>query len=188
MYLIVGLGNPGSEYKDTRHNLGFKTVEELARRLDLPDLRLKNSFKAFIGESNYEGHKIILAQPATFMNLSGQAVSALLNWHKIPPDHLIIIHDDVDLEAGAVRLRPRGNAGGHHGVESVIAEIGTPEFNRVRIGLGRENLTGDVTEYVLQKIPPSQREALEAAVQKAAEGALMIVSSGVDAAMNQFNA
>jgi len=188
MYLIIGLGNPGSEYKDTRHNLGFRTVEELARRLNLSDLRLKNSFKAFVGESNYQEHKIILAQPATFMNLSGQAVSALLNWHKIPSDHLIVIHDDVDLEVGVVRLRPRGAAGGHHGVESVIAEIGTPEFNRVRIGVGRESLTGDVTEYVLQKIPPTQRETLEAAVQKAADGVLMIIASGIEASMNQFNA
>jgi PTH1 family peptidyl-tRNA hydrolase len=188
MYLVVGLGNPGKEYEDTRHNLGFKAIEELASRLEIPEMRVKSKMQAFLGEAQYEGHKVILAQPITFMNLSGLAVSALLSWNKIPPDHLILIYDDVDLEVGQVRVRPRGNAGGHHGVESVINSLGTPEFNRVRIGIGRESLTGDVTDYVLQKIPPAQRETLETAIQKAAEAALEIVAFGIEAGMNKFNA
>jgi len=178
MYIIVGLGNPGAEYQNTRHNLGFKVVEELARRLKLNELKMKNKLQAFIGEGEYEGHKIILAQPATFMNNSGIAVSAILNWYKVPPEKLIVIYDDVDLEVGQIRLRSEGGAGGHHGVESIIEHISTTEFNRVRIGIGRQGFSGDVAGHVLGNITPSERELLDPAIIKAADAALM----------NKFNA
>lgn len=185
MYLIVGLGNPGPEYEKTRHNLGFKVIEELARRLGIPSL--KSKCHSFIGEAKIDDHKVILTQPQTFMNNSGPAVRGLLEWFKIKSDNLILIYDDVDLEVGQLRLREKGGAAGHHGVESVIDSVGTPQFARVRIGIGRENLTDDVTDYVLQAIPPSQRESLEQAVVSAADAVLAIISDGLSAAMNRFN-
>jgi PTH1 family peptidyl-tRNA hydrolase len=185
MYLVVGLGNPGAEYKDTRHNLGFKAIEELARRHGITALKTK--CHSFIGEARLDDHKIILAQPQTFMNNSGPAVRGLLEWFKLKSENLILIYDDVDLEVGQLRLREKGVAGGHHGVESVIETLGTAHFARVRIGIGRENLTDDVTEYVLQVVPPSQREKLDGAVVLAAEAVESIISQGLPAAMNKFN-
>lgn len=185
MYLIVGLGNPGPEYEATRHNLGFRVVDELAARLGLKTLKEKHH--SFIGEGKIGGHKIILAQPQTFMNNSGPAVRGLLQWYKIEHQSLILVYDDVDLEVGQIRVREKGTAGGHHGVESVSASLGTGEFARVRIGIGRENLAADVTEYVLQRIPPAQREALDAAILTAADAVEMIITSGLIEAMNKFN-
>ena len=175
MYLIVGLGNPGPEYEDTRHNLGFKVIEELARRLDIASLKSKHH--SFLGEGKIDGHKVILAQPQAFMNNSGLAVRGLLQWYKLDLKDLILIYDDVDLEVGQIRVREKGSAGGHHGVESVIASVGTSEFARVRIGVGRESLTGDVTDYVLQRIPAAQRETLDAAIVSAADAVEEIVTA-----------
>ena len=174
MFLVAGLGNPGPEYENTRHNLGFKVIDELASRLGLRAFKLKHH--SFIGEGKIGDHKIILAQPQAFMNNSGPAVRGLLQWYKLEVKHLILVYDDVDLEVGQIRVREKGSAGGHHGVESVIASLGTAEFVRVRIGIGRENLTADVTEYVLQKIPPAQREALAAAALEAADAVEKIIN------------
>jgi PTH1 family peptidyl-tRNA hydrolase len=185
MHLIVGLGNPGSEYEDTRHNLGFRVIEELARRLGINSLKSKGH--SFIAQARIGEHKIIIAQPQTFMNNSGPAVRGLLEWFKLKPPNLILIYDDVDLEVGQLRVREKGGAAGHHGVESVIESLGTAHFARVRIGIGRENLTEDVTEYVLQEIPSSQRESLEQAVVSAADAVESIVSEGFPAAMTRFN-
>lgn len=185
MYLIVGLGNPGQEYKETRHNLGFKVIDELASRLKISAFKSKATSE--IAESQLAGHKIILVKPQTFMNNSGLAVAGLLQWYKIEPTKLILIYDDVDLEVGQLRLREKGNAGGHHGVESVINHIGTTEFARVRIGIGRQNLTGDVSDYVLAKIPPGQQDVLIEAVNKAAAAVEGIVSTSLTAAMNVYN-
>ena len=175
MYLIVGLGNPGPQYVETRHNLGFKIVEELASRLGIAAFKTKH--QSFIAEGKIDDHKIILAQPQTFMNNSGPAVRGLLAWYKIETAKLIIVYDDVDLEVGMVRAREKGGAGGHHGVESIIESIGSSEFARVRVGVGRENLTGDVSDYVLQNIPPAQREALEAAVVAAAQAVETLINA-----------
>ncbi|MFA4967452.1 MAG: aminoacyl-tRNA hydrolase [Candidatus Margulisiibacteriota bacterium] len=188
MRVIVGLGNPGPEYEDTRHNIGFKAIEELAKITGVSELKMKNKLQAFIGEAVVGNCKIILAQPTTFMNNSGIAVSAILSWYKVPPEKLIVIYDDVDLEVGQIRLRSEGGAGGHHGVESIIAHIPSANFNRVRIGIGRNGLFGDVSNYVLGKIPSAEREPLGSAIIKAAEAALSIVSDGMPAAMNRFNA
>ncbi|MBI5078576.1 aminoacyl-tRNA hydrolase [Candidatus Saganbacteria bacterium] len=185
MFLIVGLGNPGPEYRSTRHNLGFEVIDELAARLAITPFKIKHH--SFVGEGKIGEHKIILAKPQTFMNNSGAAVRGLLLWHRQAVDKLVLIYDDVDLEVGRIRVREKGSAGGHHGVESVIASLGTPEFARVRIGVGREDLRGDVSDYVLWKIPPAQKEALAAAVVTAADAAQAIVTSGLSAAMNKFN-
>lgn len=180
MFLIVGLGNPGPEYEDTRHNLGFKVVDELASRLGIASLKSKHH--SFIGEGKIGDHRVILAEPQTFMNSSGPAVRGILAWYKLDIKDLILVYDDVDLEVGQIRVREKGSAAGHHGVESVIASLGTAEFARVRIGIGRESLTADVTDYVLQKIPPAQRETLSAAVLTAADAVEEIITHGPVAA------
>lgn len=174
MFLIVGLGNPGKEYVHTRHNLGFKVIDELARRLGVKTFKSKCS--ALIADAKIADHKVLLAQPQTFMNNSGLAVRELMAWFKIGPEKLIVIYDDVDLDAGTLRVREKGNAGGHHGMESVIEHVGTTQFSRVRIGIGRETLIGDVTDYVLQKIPLAQTEILEQAIIAAADAVVSIIS------------
>lgn len=178
MYLIAGLGNPGPEYENTRHNLGFKTIEALLPKLSLTELKFKKKCDALIAEGNYKGHKIILAEPQTFMNHSGRAVQALLSWYKISPTHLIVIYDDLDLPAGVIRVRDGGSSGGHKGVESIILSIGRSDFKRVRIGIGRDELIVDAADYVLQKIPPGQKETLSNAVALAAEAVLEILPNG----------
>lgn len=192
MRLIVGLGNPGPEYVNTRHNLGFEVIAELARRLRLASFKTKCN--SLIARSKIDDKKILLAQPQTFMNNSGPAVRGLLDWFKIDPQDLILIYDDVDLEVGRLRIREKGNAGGHRGVESVINSVGTTQFPRVRIGIGRpclpagrENLTDDVADYVLRRIPAEQSEALAQAVVLAADAVESILGRGLAAAMNQFN-
>jgi PTH1 family peptidyl-tRNA hydrolase len=185
MYLVVGLGNPGPEYVATRHNLGFRVVAEMAKRLQVTSF--KNRGQALMAEVNIANHKVILAAPQTFMNNSGLAVRELSNWYKILPAKVIAVYDDVDLEVGQLRVREKGAAGGHHGVESLIAHLGTTDFARVRIGIGRENLTDDVTDYVLQKIPANQQPLLDEAVIRAAEAVEAIITDGLPAAMNRYN-
>jgi PTH1 family peptidyl-tRNA hydrolase len=163
-------------------------VEEIAARLGVPDLKKKDKVKAFLAEARYNEHKLILAQPNTFMNNSGIAASLILNWYKIPIEKMVLIYDDADLEVGQVRVRPKGSAAGHHGVESVIEHMTSNHFTRIRVGIGRENPAGDVSEYVLQRIPAEQSENLALAVQKAAEAALFVIDSGVEPAMNKYNA
>ena len=186
MFLVVGLGNPGPEYEETRHNLGFKVIETLAERCGIKTFKQKH--QSYIGEASLGGHKLLLAQPQTFMNNSGPAVKGILLWHKLALSDLILIYDDVDLEVGQLRVREKGNAGGHHGVESVIASLGSTEFARVRIGVGRDNLTSDVSGYVLQRVPPAQRDALSSAIGSAADAVEEIVQNGLPKAMNKFNA
>jgi PTH1 family peptidyl-tRNA hydrolase len=185
MYLIVGLGNPGTEYAATRHNLGFRVIDELAGRLMVKNFKEKS--RALIAETLLHDHKIILTQPQTFMNNSGPSVRGLLDWFKISSDHLILIYDDVDLDVGMLRLREKGNAGGHHGVESVIASVGTTEFPRVRLGISRPSLSGDVSDYVLQKIPPGEQGVLAETVVKAADAVEAIVRDGIAKAMSSCN-
>lgn len=183
MFLIVGLGNPGEKYQNTRHNLGFKVIDDLAARLKIT--KFKNRCNSFVAESRIQDHKVILAEPQTFMNNSGEAVTQLISWYKFNLDHLILIYDDVDLEVGQIRVRQGGSAGGHHGVESVLNHVKTGRFIRIRIGIGREER--EVTEYVLQNIPKSQSEQLAIAISGAADAVLEIVQNGIDAAMNKFN-
>ncbi|KAF0134938.1 MAG: peptidyl-tRNA hydrolase PTH1 family [Candidatus Saganbacteria bacterium] len=186
MYLVVGLGNPGKQYENTRHNTGFLVVEEFAKLLNVSEFKSKSKLFSLTAEADVSGHKVIIAEPQTFMNNSGQAVSALANWYKINLDHIIIAYDDVDLEIGKIRIRQNGNSGGHHGIESIILHRGLSDFNRVRVGIGRESLTGDVADYVLQKIPNEQKDLL--AITKAAEAIKAIIEEGIDSAMNRFNA
>jgi len=185
MFLIVGLGNPGREYRNTRHNVGFKVIEELAGRLNIAAFKEKH--RSLIAEAPFGQHKVILAMPQTFMNNSGAAVRGIMEWHKVVPKHLMVIYDDVDLEVGQLRVRLGGGSSGHKGVESIIESIKTPEFGRIRIGIGRDSLSGDISDYVLSTIPSSEQDPINAAILKAAEAVEAIISSGLEEAMNRFN-
>lgn len=185
MYLIIGLGNPGNKYENTRHNIGFKVVDEVATRLDI--LKLKSRCKSFLVETKINGHKVVLVKPQTFMNNSGEALSELLSWYKIDPNKIILIYDDVDLEIGQLRIRQKGNSGGHNGVESILKHAKSHEFARIRIGIGKDQNI-DTADYVLQKIPQEQSEALAEATTRAADAIEEILKSGTEVAMNRFNA
>ena len=185
MHLVVGLGNPGEKYEKTRHNLGFRVIDELALRHQIK--KFKSKCQSNIADIKVADHKVILAQPQTFMNNSGLAVRGLIDWFKVDINNLILIYDDVDLEVGQLRLREKGNAGGHNGVQSVIDSLGTNQFSRVRIGIGREELGVDVSDYVLKKIPSSERDSLDEAIIDAAEAVEAVLIDGLSAAMNKFN-
>jgi PTH1 family peptidyl-tRNA hydrolase len=188
MYLVIGLGNPGKEYELARHNIGFRVIDRLSKDLQIPVS--KGQCNALIGQGTIGGHKVILAKPQTFMNLSGGSVLELMNWYKIFPSHLILIYDDLDLDVGQIRIRPKGNSGGHKGVDSVIDRLGTTEFARVRIGIGKPDqiIEGEKgSDYVLSKIPKSEQEAIAKSILSAAEAVPLIITEGLEAAMNKYN-
>lgn len=187
MYLIVGLGNPGEEYRDTRHNIGFRVLEEAAKSLCLGDLKFKRKLRAFMGEAERGGSRVLLCEPQTFMNLSGEAVREALSWHKVAVSNMIVAYDDVDLEVGQLRVREGGGSGGHHGIESIVDRIGTPDFIRVRIGIGRPTQSGDVSGYVLERVPAGERAAIDSAVMTAAEAILHILDHGLEKTKNKYN-
>lgn len=184
-YIIVGLGNPGREYRDTRHNIGFMLIDKLAEKLGARSMRVQS--KAIITTAQYEGRKIILAKPQTYMNLSGQSVQGLVRFYKIPQENLMVAHDDLDLPFCVLRLRPGGGSAGQKGIASIIQQLGTPDFARMRLGIDRPPGRMEAAAYVLQAF--TQKEAQEVAelLDKAADAALTWVTDGLDAAMNRFN-
>jgi peptidyl-tRNA hydrolase, PTH1 family len=183
-YLVVGLGNPGERYRLNRHNIGFHCVGRLAR--DHGIAMNKRRFKAAWGQGRIAGEPVVLAMPQTFMNDSGQAVAPLSRWFKIPPERIMVVYDDLDLPVGRVRLRPGGSSGGHHGIESIIAHLGTREFNRLRIGIGRPEF-GDPIDYVLNDISREQEPALAEGCEVAARAIECFLERGIREAMNQYN-
>jgi len=185
MRLIVGLGNPGKKYENTRHNVGFKAIDRLSRDLDIPVLKEKCG--ALIGEGMIGNSKVMLAKPQMFMNLSGTSVASLIHWFKLDPAKMMLIYDDLDLDVGQLRIRSKGNSGGHKGVESVITALKTSELSRIRIGIGRPSVESEGIDYVLANIPGSEQEAVDSAIVKAAESASMIISDGIEEAMNRYN-
>ena len=176
-FLIAGLGNLGREYRLTRHNIGFMAVDALASHWNFS--RQKVQSKALITTGNFGGNKVILAKPQTYMNLSGQAISGLVNFYKIPMDHLLVIHDDIDLLFGTIRIRP--------GVGSTIEKLGTQEFARMRLGVGRPPGQMDSADYVLQTFSKEDGEFLQTILKTACEAAEVFIRQGLNAAMNQFN-
>ncbi len=189
MHLIVGLGNPGKEYENTRHNTGFRVIDRLIKELRLRSS--KSLCRAFINEGSIDGQKVIFAKPQMFMNLSGESVLELAKWFKLEAKQLIVIYDDLDLELGALRIKTKGNSGGHKGMESIIQRMGTSEFPRIRIGIGRPDRLieeSDAADYVLSKIPKKEIDAMDGAEEAAAEAAVAIVKDGIEAAMNKYNA
>ncbi|MBQ7581287.1 MAG: aminoacyl-tRNA hydrolase [Lachnospiraceae bacterium] len=186
MYIIAGLGNPKTEYKNTRHNVGFDVIDVLADKYQIPMDMKKH--RAICGKGMIEGEKVILAQPQTFMNLSGLSVQELVSYYKIDPaSELIIVYDDIDLEPGQIRIRKQGSAGGHNGMKSVIGGLNTQDFIRIRMGVGDKPKQYDLADYVLGHFTKEEREVVDEAVIRATEAIHMILTDGVDQAMNRFN-
>lgn len=185
VYLIVGLGNPGSRYAATRHNVGFQVVDQVSKTLGITLGKVKA--KAIIGEGRHDDKKVILAKPQTFMNLSGQAVSALARFYKVPVENLLVIHDDLDLPLGTLRIRPGGGAGGQKGVLSIIEQLGTPEFARIRFGIGRPPGRMDPKDYVLQNFLPKEQELADFTILMARDAVISFVDAGVEITMNKYN-
>ena len=185
MYIIVGLGNPEPEYSNTRHNMGFDTINKIAKKHNIEFS--KTNFKGIYGTGIIEGEKVILLKPQTYMNLSGESVKEIIDFYKLNTDNLIIIYDDIDIEPGIIKLRKTGGPGTHNGMKSVIKEIGTEKFPRVRIGIGKPEHKGDLINYVIGKISEEDKKILEKSTDLAKEAVIEIVKSGVDKAMNLFN-
>jgi PTH1 family peptidyl-tRNA hydrolase len=184
-YLIIGLGNPGREYSQTRHNIGFMLVDRLTVRLNARGMKVQS--KAIVITTQYEGQKLIFAKPQTFMNLSGKSVQGLVHFYKIPLDHVLIAHDDLDLPFCTIRMRPGGGAGGQKGIRSTIDQLGTPEFARLRLGIDRPPGRMDPSDYVLQEFSQKELQAVSETLDRAADAALTWVLEGLNAAMNKFN-
>ena len=184
-FLLIGLGNPGREYKDNRHNIGFMLIDRLAVRLNARGLKLQS--KAIVTSGLYEERKLILAKTQTYMNLSGQSVQGLLHFYKIPPENLMVAHDDLDLPLGTVRIRPSGGAGGQKGMASTIDHLGTKDFPRLRLGIGRPPGRMDAAAYVLQDFSRADLLIVSETLDRAADAVLTFVTQGLNAAMNKFN-
>ena len=185
-WLLVCLGNPGDQYENTRHNAGFMVADELADRHNIPVQRLK--FRALTNTITVGDEKVLLMKPVTYMNLSGEAVHEAAAFYKIPPEHILVISDEVALAPGKLRVRRSGSAGGHNGLKNIIAHLGTDQFPRIRVGVGQKpHPDYDMADWVLGKFQGEDKKAVEAAVKKAADAAECLIREGVDKAMNQYN-
>ncbi len=185
-WLIVGLGNPGQEYVRTRHNAGFRALDLLAQQLNCKVEKLK--FQGLYGQVSYNGSKLFLLKPQTFMNLSGRSVLQLSAYFQIPPQRIIVLFDDISLAPGRLRIRAEGSAGGHNGIKSIIQELGSQEFPRVKIGVGSKPTPEyDLADWVLSAFSASEEKALAISLENAAKAALTIVDKGVSEAANRFN-
>jgi len=184
-FLLVGLGNPGREYQATRHNAGFRVVDCLCADLGVRMSRVQS--KALIASGTLDGSKIVLAKPQTFMNLSGQSISGLLRFYKIPLDRLLVIHDDLDLPLGVLRLRPGGGSGGQKGLASTIQQLGTQDFPRLRVGIGRPPGRMDPSSYVLQDFSKDEALVFQETLSRACQAAKTFVLTGLEKAMNVYN-
>lgn len=185
MQIIVGLGNPGDKYSQTRHNIGFHVIEALAKRASIVSFRDK--FSAHVAEATLVGERVVFVKPQTFMNLSGNALSQILTWYKLPITDTIVIHDDLDLPFGTLRLRRGGGAGGHNGVGDIVRKCGGAESIRVRCGIGRPTPPMAVADYVLSGFSGEEKGALESFVLRSADAVECVVRDGLTVAMNTFN-
>jgi PTH1 family peptidyl-tRNA hydrolase len=184
MFMIVGLGNPGRRYADTRHNVGFMTVDELRRRHGAAETA--EHMGAWVARARIAGQDVLLVKPQTFMNESGQAVGRLWRWHRLRLEDLLVIGDDIDLPFGRLRLRPRGSAGGHRGLQSIITHLGSQDVARLKIGIGRPDST-EARDYVLASFRPEERAELPAVLARAADAVELALRDGLTAAMNAVN-
>jgi len=183
MFLIVGLGNPGKEYEDTRHNIGFKVVDNIAKEYNIEINRQK--FKGTYGEGFIDGEKVMLLKPTTYMNLSGESVREVVDFYNLDNDDILVIYDDISLEVGTLRIREKGSAGGHNGIKSIIAHLNTDVFSRIKVGVGQpaENLV----KYVLGKFSKEEMVVLSDVIGAVTKATREVIKSDVKTAMNQFN-
>lgn len=186
MYIIAGLGNPGKDYQNTRHNVGFEAVELLADKYHISIDTKKH--KGLIGKGVIEGQKVILVKPQTYMNLSGECIREVMDYYKVSPEELLVIYDDVTLDVGRLRIRKKGSAGGHNGIKSIISHVGTDAFPRIRIGVGNKPPRMDLADYVLGHFAGEDKENIKEGYEAAAAAAPLMITDRVDEAMNQFNA
>lgn len=185
-WLIVGLGNPGKQYERTRHNVGFRAIDALAQQLGCKID--KGKFQGLYGQTVYQGKKLYLLKPQTFMNLSGRSVLQLSAYYSIPPQHIIVLFDDISLEPGRLRVRADGSAGGHNGIKSVISELGSQEFPRVKIGVGaKPHPEQDLADWVLSSFSANEEKSLSASISAAADAALCIIDKGIPETANRYN-
>jgi PTH1 family peptidyl-tRNA hydrolase len=186
VHLIVGLGNPGADYAKTRHNAGFLLVEKLATKWQV-DWTTEQKFAARIAKAERNGKRVLLCQPQTFMNLSGEAVGALTDFYQLPLKQVLVAVDDADLPVGEIRLRASGSSGGHHGLESIEQHVASREFARLRIGIGRKNGVREITNFVLGRFDPDENAVLEKVLVRASDQVECWLDKGIEKAMNQFN-
>lgn len=186
MKLLVGLGNPGAKYLDTRHNIGFRVIDALARRWSVDQWREQH--QALVAKVREGDEPVLIAKPTTFMNLSGDAVAGLAGFYKVAVPDVLVVLDEVALPLGRLRAGRGGSAGGHNGLKSIIGRLGTPEVSRLRIGVGRGDTRKDLADHVLGTFGADEREDVEAAVLRAAEASVMFVTDGIERVMNAFNA
>lgn len=185
-WLIVGLGNPGNQYEDTRHNVGFRVADELARRGQFSIQRLK--FRALTGFAVLGGQGALVLKPMTYMNLSGEAVGEAARFYKLPTDHVLVVSDDVDLPLGKLRIRKGGSAGGHNGLKSIIQHLGSDQFPRLKVGVGgKPHPNYDMAQWVLGRLQGEDKAVMDTAVSRAAEAVLCLLQEGIDRAMSRFN-
>lgn len=185
MYLIVGLGNPEPEYSKTRHNMGFNTINQISNKYNIKVN--KSKFKGLYAKERIEGKDVILLKPQTFMNLSGICIREFINFFKIDIKDVIVIYDEIQVAPGKIRIRTKGSSGGHNGMKSIIENLGTEEFARIRIGIGSQEHPNDMINYVIGKIDEQTCEILEEGVTKAKNATIEILKNGIDSAMNKFN-
>ncbi len=186
MYLIVGLGNPSEKYENTRHNAGFDVIDALAEKYNIEVKERKS--RAFCGSGYIEGQKVILVKPQTYMNLSGDSVAPLLNFYKLDPaEDLIVVCDDINLEPGYIRIRKKGSAGGHNGLKDIIAKIGSDQFSRVKVGVGKKPANWDLADFVLSRFSKGERADLEDGIEDSVKALTLMVTDETDEAMNLFN-
>ncbi len=184
-YLLIGLGNPGRDYRDNRHNFGFMVIDRLCIRLGARGMRLQS--RAIVTTAQYDGRKLLLAKPQTYMNLSGQSIQGLAHFYKLPLEQLLVAHDDLDLPFGTLRVRPGGGPGGQKGVASAIESLGTKDFARLRLGIGRPPGRMDPADYVLQDFSREELKLVSEILDRAADAALFFVTDGLEKTMNKFN-
>lgn len=185
MKIIVGLGNPGSQYAYTRHNIGFMSIDKIADTFLIPWNIRKH--KAICGSGMMGSEKVLLVKPQTFMNLSGETVRSVIDFYKADPADIIILFDDVSLDLGQLRIRKKGSAGGHNGIKSIIAHLGTNEFPRVKIGVGEKRPGQDLADHVLGRFPKDDVLFVEDTIKQACEATFTMIKEGIDPAMNQYN-
>lgn len=186
MFIIAGLGNPGKNYDNTRHNIGFETLDALASKYGI-DIREKKH-KGLIGKGVINGNKVVLVKPQTFMNLSGECLREVCDYYKADPEsEVVVIYDDITLDVGGIRVRKKGSAGGHNGMKSIISNLGTEGFMRVRVGIGEKPARMDLADWVLGHFPSSDRENLNSAINDAIDAVNMLMAGDCDEAMNRYN-